>query len=327
MKFDYLLTGASGQVGRYILRSLVDRQANVAVTMRRKTTKEAVDELCLKTGLDPRVFARRVTVFLGDLTDNSSWELPEAAHIINSAGHTSLGLSLPQQYWKSNILTAIRLAHHANFTGAKSFHQFSSVAVAEFRDTILTEYGIAIPDERQLTYSTSKVLVELAVHAIRPSTQILRIGDIVPPVDRIKEDIRASHWLPILFKLGKDGFNYADPDYSVWLADSRELAEAVMILIDQPEIRFHLLGNAYSWKTFQESASNLPAKDDHRMARWMTKIILYGPEAKQVSQNYTWPLLAGSGFEWTRLDSTYWRTFAHASETLETEVKNGSEID
>ncbi len=304
--YDVLLTGASGQVGRYLLQELL-AFGSVAVVMRRQSVLEAKDELRRLTGEPLSGRFNDVDIILGDL---NTCELPDAEHIVNAAGFTSLS-GPPSAYWKDNIMPAIRLAHHAVKTGGQ-LHQLSSVAVAEFRPDILRETSQAIPDERQLNYSTSKVFVELAVSAISSRSQIIRLGDVVPPIDRLSTDFRRAHWLSILFSSGPCGFDWARPDYTVWLADARELARAVRVLMDAPGRCYHALGKRYGWRFFRQHAvpTTLPRP---ALARWMTNIILHGPEGSEVNEDVTYQALAKEGFEWSTLDAKYWAAFAKRS--------------
>lgn len=303
--YDFLLAGASGQVGRYLLRELQEH-GSVAVVMRRPSVSSAQSELSRLVGGDWTAL-KDVTVIPGDV---NTCELPRARHIVNAAGFTSLS-GPPEDYWKANIMPAIRLAHHANATGAK-LHQLSSVAVAEFRDDILYEESRPIPDGRQLTYSTSKVLMELAVSAVKPDTQILRLGDVVPPLDRLEIDWRRSHWLSILFASGPAGFQFVPPEYTVWLADAAELAAAIAILMDKPGHCYHVLGKRYSWSFFRENAA-LSARPRIALTEWMTKIVMHGPEGGRVNEDFTYRTLQEEDFEWTLLNPAYWKAFGERS--------------
>lgn len=301
--YDYLLTGPTGQVGRYLLR-LLTQLGSVAVVMRRCSVQAAWTEL-ETLGLDMK--SSNLHIILGDL---NTCELPSARHIVNAAGFTSFA-GRPTDYWKSNIMVAVRLAHHARRIGA-TFHQLSSVAVAEFRSDVLTEVKEAVPDEHQLLYSTSKVFVELAVSSILPTTRIFRIGDVVPPICNFDRDWRKTHWLPILFRCGKQGFDYAPHTYKVWLGDTSEVAKAIIHLMDAPGHRHHVLGNPYSWATFRKNAMS-EGVSSPGLAKWMTDIILHGPEADMVDDTATRLVLAKGGFTWSKLNDNYWRSFAERS--------------
>ncbi len=304
--YDFLLTGASGQVGRYLLRELQER-GSVAVVMRRPSLYEAVDELRRLVGCPMGYELKDVHVILGDV---NTCELPRAKHIVNASGFTSLS-GPPEAYWRANIMPAVRLAHHANNTGAR-LHQLSSVAVAEFLPRILMETSRAVPDPRQLTYSTSKVLMELAVSSVKPDTQILRLGDVVPPLHRLTDDFRRTHWLSILFASGAKGFDFAPEDYSVWLSDAAQLAEAVALLMDKPAHCYHVLGRRYTWNLFQTNTTQ-SSKPRLKLARWMTELVMHGPEARRVNDDFTVRTLEEADFEWKPLSPEYWRAFGMRS--------------
>lgn len=307
-EYDYLLAGATGQIGRYLLPELM-KLGSVAIIMRPPANQAAQHKLIQLLRSD-----ELPTVILGDV--NTVELLPTARHIINAAGFTGLAGSITD-YWPSNIMAAMTLAHHALNTEAR-LHQLSSVAVAEFRPEILTEGDKPIPDPRQLLYSTSKVMVELATEAILPSfqLQIVRIGDVVPPIEDMERNWRRTHWLPILFSCGKAGFSFAPPNYEVWLSDVSELARAITSLLDSPQHRVHALGEKYDWATLREYAHHTPQSRPSllRMAEWMSWVILHGPEARMVSDRSTRAVLQyRSMFQWTRLGDEYWTTFANRS--------------
>jgi len=271
--------------------------------MRRPSLYEAVEELRWLVGCHRGYALKDVHVILGDV---NTCELPTVKHIVNASGFTSL-TGPPEMYWRANIMPAVRLAHHANATGAK-LHQLSSVAVAEFRPRVLLEGGRAVPDPRQLTYSTSKVLMELAVSSVKPNTQVLRLGDVVPPPDRLQDDWRRTHWLSILFASGPEGFSFAPKDYSVWLADAAQLAEAVALLLNKPAHCYHVLGRRYAFGYFQSHAAQA-SNPRLKLARRMTEIVMHGPEAKQVADDFTIRALDEEDFTWKQLSPEYWRAF------------------
>jgi nucleoside-diphosphate-sugar epimerase len=275
---DFILVGATGQVGRYLLPEL-QKLGSVAIVGRDTPT---------------------------------SPPLPVAKYIVNAAGCTKLDNRTPYDtYWRDNINLAVRLAHHAEETKAR-LYQLSSVAVAEFRSGMLFERTVPIPDTRQLRYSQSKCLMELAVRAVSKEAQIIRLGDVVPPIAHMAEDWRKTHWLSILFSCGQHGFDYAPPKYSVWLATAEEVARAITKLFDEQGRCFHVLGQRHFWTEFQAYAEP-EGKTPLAMAEWMTKIVLYGPEGQNVNDAYTKHTLSEKGFEFQQLYSDYWRAFAMRS--------------
>ena len=302
--YDYLLTGATGQIGRYFLRELLGK-GKIAVIMRRDNALAAAQELQKVAQKQP---LEGVDVILGDLNDCN---LPVTKHIINAAAYTTLANVDHGRYWEDNILPAVRLAHHAETTGAV-LHQMSSIAVAEFRKDKLTEDKDPIPNTNQLHYSISKCMVELAVRAVSKRAHIYRLGDVIPPMANMESDWRRNHWLPILFMCGKEGFSHAPPDYGIWLADTAELAKAVVLLTSCDEPRYHVLGHLYHWKEFKGWALDRQTKM-RAMGHWMTEIILHGPDGNDVDGTLTTQLLASKGFSWTTQGDTYWQAFAKQS--------------
>ncbi len=300
--YDYLLTGATGQVGRYLLQELV-RKGEVAVVMRRDNEYDARVELVKLVGLK---VAESVAIVIQDLTQDGP--LPSARYVVNAAGLTTFN-ALPQAYYQQNIMLAARLAHHSKNTGAQ-MHQMSSVAVAEFYGSNFDEFSVPRVDPRQLNYSTSKILMEYTVAAIIPNDlAIYRLGDVIPPLANIGKDWRRTHWLSILFGCGQSGFSYARPGYTVWLGDTSEVARAISILMDSEDTIHHILGKRYSWADFQRFCWTT-AIDRPQLSKWMTDIILHGPEASEVDCFHTMNRLAEVELGWTRKGDAYWTTFA-----------------
>lgn len=308
IEYDVFLTGATGQIGRYLLRELITRPLRVVVVSRSAIAESVVLE---RLGDGYRHPESSLTIIQGNLED---MELPRARITINAAGFTSLDGQIAK-YWRSNILIATRLAHHAQKINGKLI-QLSSVAVAEFRKHVLREDEFAIPHPNQLTYSMSKVFTELAVESILPRYRrlILRIGDVIPRFDYFDTDWRPRHWLPILFSQGRTGFGYAPADYGVWLSFTEELAHAILTLMDYPdtERRLHLLGHKYHWRDFIRATDHVPWASEG-LSKWMSDIILHGPEADEVSDFQTRQVMDHYNLSWTRADNAYWRLFFEQS--------------
>ncbi|KKN32854.1 hypothetical protein LCGC14_0809720 [marine sediment metagenome] len=296
--YNYMLVGATGQIGRYLLE-LLPQMGRTVVLIRRKSLQDARWDLP----------AGEFDIVLGGL---SSSNLPTACHVINAAGFTKLVSHNIHKYIGSNVIGATNLAHHVAETGG-ILHQLSSVAVAEFRKDVLTEANTPMVVGKQLPYSLSKALMENAISAILPpeQLQILRLGDVVPPVSAFSADWRRDHWLPVLFSCGKPGLSHAPPDYHVWVSDVSELAKAVCLLLDSPMSMCHVLGKMYSFEQFKRNAMDVPAEENRdRLSKWMTHIITYGPEAHMVTDYSTMDELHLRGFEWTTLEDPYWIAFA-----------------
>lgn len=312
---DYLITGVTGQIGRYFLRDLV-LEADIAVVMRRSSRAEAEDELLTLVKLKDKVDEiPDLDIILGDICE---CELPLAKYIINASGYTSLQELDFRKYVVGNINPAIKLAHHAKKTGAE-LHHMSSISVAEQYHELhgwsFEEYCPALPHLAQLPYARSKCLAELAIKAIAPQhVCVHRLGDVVPPLEYLDEDWRDKHWLPITFSCGRSAFDHAPYDYGVWLADTKELAEAVLKLIHakHPVNSYHVLGCLYDWSSFRKYVENAPV-DHTRVARWITDIILYGPNGHHVCSNFTNRILTEEGFEWNEKSEEYWQAFAKKS--------------
>ena len=154
--------------------------------------------------------------------------------------------------------------------------------------------------------------MELAVEAVYPWSRIVRIGDVVPPVEDMATNWRRNHWLPIMFSCGRNAFDYIPEDYTVWLSRTDELARNVAQVASLGyghSGRYHLLGNRYSLRKFREYVDDGRSKS-LILAQWISEKILHAPEASMVSQSITEKMYH---FDWTTLDANYWKAFAERS--------------
>lgn len=279
---DYLLAGASGQIGRYLLPEL----------------KKLGSVELYKRGM-------------------ALEDIPLASHVINCAGYTKLWKGSVERYWEDNVMLSIKLARHAYNNNAQ-YHQLSSLAVAEFRNDRadvkypMDETETALPDVRQLQYSTSKALVELAVRAVCPKCQIIRVSDVVTPLEDLTREFRRTHWLSIIFSGGWGAFDFNQHDYGVWLADAAEMARAIAILIHQPDPCYHAFGHVYLWSELREGLE-IAEPRNLALAKEMSTIVKYGPEAGEVTDVMTQKVLRQAGFTWSRKTLEYWQAVAKRS--------------
>ncbi len=281
-KYDFALAGSTGQIGRVLYHEL----------------------------------AERGTVYQLRRGDDLS-RIPRAKHVINAAGYTKFDHHI-ERYWQDNIRYAVELATWA--VGNESFfHQFSSEAVAEYRNDVLTESLFSTPraHPKMIDYALSKVLVEEAVKSIVDTGQlsIYRLSDFVPSPGRFAPEWRANHWLTILFRAGKDGFAPGD-EFPVWIASVGDMSRAITRLVEMTGRRpvYHLLGHVYYWRQFQDAASGRKWPHQQRLVDTVTPVIRIDPPLQRcISQNHTLDELGKVGFAWEYLELEYWQQYAAAA--------------
>jgi len=277
-RFDFLLAGATGQIGKLLNVYLQSYGSVYKVT-------------------------------------RSTEELPPARHVINAGGYTLFDSNVAA-YWNDNIRLSVVLAHHAQATGAM-YHQLSSEAVAEYRTTPLPETvkGPAA-HPKMIDYALSKVLMEAAVASIVDPVRlsVYRCSDVVPPyAGDIGRYWRNNHWLAILFASGRDGFAQND-DFPVWIAPLDELVRALVILIRESHGgAYHLLGSRYTWRQFHSTAMDLDESEYRKtLVKRVTPVVRIDPPlATCIYAKRTDALLKDSyEFEWSILPKEYWQIFA-----------------
>lgn len=305
-RLDVLLLGATGQVGRTLLRRLAGR-AEIAVVMRRETQDAARAELRALLGRP----AERITVVLGDAL---SAELPAARDVIHTAGRSQF-LGTYDEYVAANVLSTVRLAHHAKATGAH-LHLLSSVMVAMSRSLPMAETEAATPDPGQTRYALSKCLAELAAERIHDGVSVYRMSDAVPDPTFLDTDVRADHWLTLL--LGTGGVRHCRPDSprGFWAIPGDQLADALTQLIARRTPgRFHLLGTEYRLGGLREAIADRAAEayPFPRLGTRLARLADRDFALPAVDDRATVRALAESGMRWRPLDDGYWRRYAAAA--------------
>lgn len=308
MKYDYLLLGASGQVGRCILRSLTTQGA-IAVLMRRRSTHQAENELRELVG-DEVYDAASITIYIGDILET---ELPCSNAIIHAAGLTKFSSTF-SDYWTANVMSTIRLAHHARNTNAR-LHLLSTISVAQCRDSMLYEDDKPIPHQEQSNYALSKCISELIASEILPSKHlsIYRISDVVPELPRLVKDLRRNHWLTLLLGTGFAKRCHLPDNYEFYLLAGAELGRTFATLVSTATPgTFHLFGKKYTWSILKHAATEiLLAEKRKRVGAYIERII--GDKislASLVDDTKTRNLLQNSGEEWSYLEPNYWQALA-----------------
>ena len=305
MKYDVLLVGATGQVGRYILRHPSLHDMSVAVLMRRASKKDAASELSYHfNGPLPQ----NIDILLGDaLTCN----LPTARHVFNAAGYTRLNSTI-DKHWGPNVILSLRLAEHS-FNVNAQYHHFSTVSAAMFRKFALTEALTPRLAPRNIPYTASKITTELLLPYVANRYQIYRIGDVVPDRALMKHDFRRNHWMSILFGCGKSGFEFIPSDRIFYVLTGTDIANCVMALAfnSTSNNRHHVLGYPYTLKYLSQFSGGSGSDIGQRIAKRVSHLLWK-------DETWVWPIdnghtlrnLTNLGVEHEKLGDNYWRLFS-----------------
>lgn len=172
-----LLTGATGLLGRYLLRDLSTRGAAMAVLVRgdrRQSAEARVDEIL--SGWDGALGRAlpRPTILDGDLTapglgldgDALRWVARHCRTVIhNGASLTFQGADRARDPWRTNLNGTGNVLDVCRGAGIRSFHHVSTAYVCGLRDDLVTEDEPPRPARFRNDYEASKAEAEALVRA------------------------------------------------------------------------------------------------------------------------------------------------------------------
>jgi thioester reductase-like protein len=175
MNYHILLTGATGLLGRYLLRDLLLADTSVAVLVRRSRRQSAADRveammLSWEAMLDREL--PRPHVLEGDLTkpnlglddDELAWVEQNCDSVLHNAASLTFISSDPEgEPWISNVTGTQNVLDVCEKTGIKDFHHVSTSYVCGLRDGDVFENELDEGQEWGNDYERSKVQAETLV--------------------------------------------------------------------------------------------------------------------------------------------------------------------
>jgi thioester reductase-like protein len=170
MKGSYtLLTGATGTVGRYLLRDLLLAGIPVAVLVRglsRQSPSDRIETILSHWEHESgRLFPRPITLN-GSLNkegldlnkDQTNWLRRNCGSVINSAGSLKFQPGdTDNEPWQTNVDGTRHLLELCQDLGIREFHHVSTAYVAGLRDGLVRENDLDIGQRWGNVYEESKV--------------------------------------------------------------------------------------------------------------------------------------------------------------------------
>ena len=170
-----LLTGATGLLGRYLMKDLMQRGVDLAVLVRpnRRNDPHQRIEAAMRTWEDllqttlprPRVLSGDInTPDLGLSNDDIKWAAENCETIIHNAASLSFVSTGPEsEPWRSNVAGTETVLDFSQQAGIHRFHQVSTAYVAGMRHGRVLESELDEGQELANPYEESKVQAEKLV--------------------------------------------------------------------------------------------------------------------------------------------------------------------
>lgn len=175
MSYHILMTGATGLLGRYLLRDLMLADVQVAAIVRpsrRTSAQERIDSLMATwESMLGRELARP-KVLAGDLTaeglglnsEDLAWVESNCDSMLhNAASLTFISTSKEGEPWRSNVGGTQNVLDLCRQTGIRDFHHVSTSYVAGLRSGTVLESELDVGQEFGNDYERSKVQAETMV--------------------------------------------------------------------------------------------------------------------------------------------------------------------
>lgn len=175
MNYHILLTGATGLLGRYLVRDLSLAGVRVAVVVRRsrrKGAQERVDSLMAtwdeRTGQElprPKVLEGDLTEKnLGLKTDDVEWVRNNCDSVLHNAANLTFVSTDPEgEPWRSNVRGTENVLDLCQATGIRDFHHMSTSYVCGLRSDTIRESELDVGQTLGNDYEKSKVQAETMV--------------------------------------------------------------------------------------------------------------------------------------------------------------------
>lgn len=175
MNYHMLMTGATGLLGRYLVRDLLLADVPVAVVVRRSRRENAADRVEAMMLTWEEMLGRplpRPHVLQGDLTEDRlglsdedlRWVEENCDSVLhNAASLTFIASDSEGEPWRSNVLGTKNVLSVCEATGIHDFHHVSTSYVAGLRTGRVLESELDVGQTLGNDYEKSKVQAETMV--------------------------------------------------------------------------------------------------------------------------------------------------------------------
>lgn len=174
---DYLLlTGATGLLGRYLLRDLLSAGVPIAAVVRasrRKSPERRIDEILYGWEQRDGIKLPRPKVLQGDIcsdhlglsTDDLNWVSEHCDSLMHNAASLSFIATNGRngEPWTSNVGGTQKVLEVCEKTGIRDFHHVSTAYVCGLRKGTIYENELDVGQERGNDYERSKIEAEQMV--------------------------------------------------------------------------------------------------------------------------------------------------------------------
>ncbi|MHC4875175.1 MAG: SDR family oxidoreductase [Planctomycetota bacterium] len=175
MSYHILMTGATGLLGRYLLRDLLQADVQIAAVVRPSRRTSAQDRVDALMATWESMLGRelpRPKVLAGDLTaeglglsdEDLAWVEANCDSMLhNAASLTFVSTSSEGEPWRSNVGGTQNVLDLCRQTGIRDFHHVSTSYVAGLRSGDVLESELDVGQEFGNDYEKSKVQAETMV--------------------------------------------------------------------------------------------------------------------------------------------------------------------
>ena len=177
MNYHILLTGATGLLGRYLVRDLMLADVPVAVVVRRSRRKSAQERMDAVMATWEERMGRELPspkVLEGDLTEENlglsdadvEWVRENCDAVLHNAASLTFVSTDPEgEPWRSNVKGTQNVLDLCEKTGIKDFHHVSTSYVCGLRSDTVKETELDVGQTLGNDYEKSKVQAEKMVRS------------------------------------------------------------------------------------------------------------------------------------------------------------------
>ena len=172
-----LLTGATGLLGRYLMRDLLLKQQPLAVLVRptaKQLARERVEQILQQVEAELGHRLPRPVVLTGDVcqpnlglsSKHVDWVKSYCNQVIHSAAILDFhGTDRQQEPWRTNLGGTQNVLKLAQDASIKNLHYVSTAYVCGNKPGLISETDLTPPESFRNDYERSKFEAESAVHA------------------------------------------------------------------------------------------------------------------------------------------------------------------